>query len=54
MTATRYRKPRRTGIWVMYAVQTLIGPVDGEALEKAGVHPVGMGFGGPRCLVDGL
>ena len=29
----------------------LIGPVDGEPLEKAGVHPVlGMGFGGPRCL----
>ena len=55
MTATRYRKPRRTGICVMYAVQTLIGPVDGEPLEKAGVHPVlGMGFGGPRCLVDGL
>ena len=33
----------------------LIGPVDGEPVEKAGVHPVlGMGFGGPRCLVDGL
>ena len=45
MTATKYRKPRRTGICVMYAVQTLIGPVDGEPLEKAGVHPVLWGWG---------
>ena len=33
----------------------LIRPVDGEPLEKIGVHPVlGMPGGGPRRLVDGL
>ena len=33
----------------------LIGTLDGEPLEKIGVHPVlGMPCGGPRRLVEGL
>ena len=33
----------------------LIGPLDGEPLQKIGINPVlGMPGGGPRRLVDGL
>ena len=33
----------------------LIGPFNGEPLEKIGIHPVlGMPCGGPGRLVDGL